>query len=49
MGYNINASYEEQLYFEHIETRELYALLLKGVRQMGWTVSTLTQQSITAY
>ena len=49
MAYQINASYSEQLHFDQIPPRDLYALLLEGAKELGWTVAELSNDHITAY
>ena len=49
MSFQINASYSEELHFEDIPKRKIYALLLKGIQRMGWSRAEITEHSITAY
>ena len=49
MSFQINASYTEQLLFEHIAPRELYALLLEAIPLIGWSRGEVTADSITAF
>jgi len=49
MSFQINASYCEELHFEHTKSSELYALLLEAIQLLGWSRGASKIDQITAF
>lgn len=49
MSFIINGSYTEELHFEQITPREIYALLLKAIAAVGWSQGEISEDHITAF